>query len=166
MGIAPFEGEHGGFMKIMTSILFSLCLSAPALAVANKWKPVQPDQAALAPLLVAKVKVDSRSYALYRDPQTQACFMVHKSRKTPVSEEQVKSIRSQAVNLAWKIRYQAKHAANAKAVNACQAPAGEVMVPATDDAVRICRADRASVKEAQLLSSNFNKILAVKVAKR
>lgn len=151
-------------MKIMTSILFLLATTAQAHAAsAKKWTAVQAAPP-LAPMLVAKVKVDSRSYALYRDPQTQACFLVHKNRKSPVSEEQVKAIRSQAVHLAWKIRYQAKH--SAKPARSCQGPAGEVIVPATDDAVRICRVDRASVKEAQAISSNLNKILTVNIAKR
>jgi len=150
-------------MKIMTSILFLLATTAQAHAASAKWTAVQAAPP-LAPMLVAKVKVDSRSYALYRDPQTQACFLVHKNRKSPVSEEQVKAIRSQAVHLAWKIRYQAKR--SAKPAKSCRAPVGEVVVPATDDAVRICRVDHVSVKEAQAIGSNLNKILAVNIAKR
>lgn len=150
-------------MKIITSLFILFAAATPAHAGSAKWTAVQTAPN-LAPMLLAKVKVDSRSYALYRDPQTQECYLMHKNRKSPVSEEQVKVLRSRAVNLAWKIRYQAKHAA--KPVRACQASIGEVVVPATDDSVRICGKDRASVKEAQAISTNFDKILAVNIAKR
>lgn len=148
-------------MTQIISFIVALFMAMPSFA-SSRWRPVRT--VVVAPYLVARVKIDSRSYSLYRDPRTQGFYLDFKGRKRLITKEQGNEIRHRAVNLAWKTRYVARHSKVAN--KTCATVAGEIIVPATDDRVRICRSDDEGYKGLRELVSSMNKTLTVNIARR
>ncbi len=150
-------------LNLMVAVIL-VAASGPAVA-ASRWKPVStPALVNAGPMLLARLNVQGRNYALYRDMQTQGYLFATKGRREPIGDSLARAIRSDVVNLAWKIEYQAKLAKQIR--GSCQKTAALVVVPATDDLVQICSVERSYLRDAQALSGRIDKLLARKVARR
>jgi hypothetical protein len=115
-------------------------------------------------MLLARLDVRGRSYTLHRDTQTQGYLLVINGRKEIIADNIARAIRSDIVNLAWKIEYRAKLAKQPRGI--CQKTAAVIIVPATDDSVRICSEERGYLREAQGLVVRIDKIVVRKLARR
>jgi len=151
-------------LLVLSALLIPLTLQRSATA-ANRWKPVNSGSAAkVGSMLLARLDVRGRSYTLYRDMQTQGYLFSINGRKENIADSMARTIRSDIVNLAWKIEYQAKLARKPRV--GCQKIAAVLIVPATDDLVRICSEERSYLRETRNLVARIDKVIIRKLARQ
>lgn len=148
----------------MIAFLAACSLTSPAVA-ASRWQPAQPPATDMGgPLLLSRLSVKGRIYALFRDPKSQAYLLSIRGHKEIVDEVSARSIRSEMVGAAWKMQYLARLAHHP--LGQCRSPAAEVVVPATDDRIRVCIRETAPLRDLQLIASRLEKRFPRKFARR